>query len=89
MYYDLVGPLYNRDGTYNEEGEILTPATLIPGFHVNTTEKLEGLDDYLVTPNDHRPIFSGYLTFHYTFDSEEHARELVPDAFLSETLEDE
>jgi len=59
------------------------------GFHLNTTEQLEGLDDYLVTPKTPRLVFMGYPTYHYCFESEEQARELVPDAFPSETLEDE
>ena len=32
---DVIGTIYNDDGTYDEEGNELTPPTAVPGFHVN------------------------------------------------------
>ena len=36
-YYALtiMGILYNDDGVYDELGEVVTPATIINGFHAN------------------------------------------------------
>jgi hypothetical protein len=49
---DIVGVIYNNDGVYDEEtGEVLTPPTPMPGWHVNFKGTLpDGWDANLVTP---------------------------------------
>ena len=32
---DIIGIIYHNDATYDANGEILTPATLIDGYHAN------------------------------------------------------
>ena len=59
---DVVGELYNNDGVYNvETGEVITPPTLMPGWHVNY--KAEVLPDEfmnaVVTPTPPQRIFAG------------------------------
>jgi hypothetical protein len=88
MNYQILGTLYTRP-ELDAEGELITEPVQLEGFHVNTDEPIDGLVDYIVTPTIPRVVFAGIETYHYKFDSEEQARELVPDAFPSETLEDE
>jgi hypothetical protein len=57
---DIVGVIYNDDGVYNDEGEVITPPTPIDGWHVNFKGTLpDGWDANLVTPNTPYRIFAG------------------------------
>ena len=69
----IAGILYDIDNTDAENSLV----TELDGWHVNSTEKLEGLDDYLVTPTVPKVVFSGVQTYHYRFDSEQQAVELL------------
>ena len=69
----ITGILYDIDSTDTENPVV----TELSGWHVNSTEKLEGLDDYLVTPAVPKVVFSGVATHHYRFDSEQQAIELL------------
>ena len=40
----IVGTQYNSDGTYDAEGNVITPPTVIPGFHVNVLTTNDGAD---------------------------------------------
>lgn len=56
---DVIGVLYNDDGVYNEEGEVITPPTVIPGWHVNYLGDLpEGWEAFEVTPEQPKRIFA-------------------------------
>lgn len=48
---DVIGPIY-RGGTYDpDSGEVITPPTLLQGWHVNYSGELpEGWDAYAVEP---------------------------------------
>ena len=48
---DVIGPI-SIGGTYDPEtGDVITPPTLLPGWHVNYIGELpDGWDAYLVTP---------------------------------------
>ena len=48
---DVVGPIY-RGGTYDPEtGEVITPPTLLQGWHINYIGELpDEWEQYLVTP---------------------------------------
>lgn len=70
MNYAIIGTIYNNDGEYDEEGNVITDPTVMEGYHVNTTTKLVGLDDYLVTPEVPRQVFAGVPTFFYSFPDE-------------------
>lgn len=56
---DVIGVLYNDDGVYNEEGEVITPPTPLDGWHVNYLGNLpEGWGEYEVTPEQPKRIFA-------------------------------
>jgi len=80
MHYDILGKLYTPS-ELDEEGNIIKQGEALEGFHINTTKQLEGLDQYLVTPTIPRVVFAGVTTHFYSFESEEQAKELVPEAF--------
>lgn len=64
---DEVGVLYEDDGVYSEDGEVITPPTQIPGYHYNyrivygnkpEIPLPQELTSYLVTPeNPQREFF--------------------------------
>lgn len=41
---DVIGVMPNNDGVYDESGEVITPATIAPGYHAN----IRCADDFLV-----------------------------------------
>jgi hypothetical protein len=56
---DVIGTLYNDDGVYDEEGEVVTAPTAMTGFHVNFLGTLpEGWDAYEVTPEQPQRVFA-------------------------------
>lgn len=57
---DDIGVLYNNDAVINPEtGEVITPATVIPGHHVNYIGELPaGWDGYVVAPAQPQRIFA-------------------------------
>ena len=56
---DVIGTLYNNDGVYDEEGEVVTAPTAMTGFHVNFLGTLpEGWDAYEVTPEQPKRVFA-------------------------------
>lgn len=63
---DEVGILYEDDGVYSEDGEVITPPTQIEGYHYNyrvvygnkpETPLPSELTPYLVTPNNPQRTF--------------------------------
>jgi len=57
---DNIGTIYNNDGVYSDEGEVVTPPTPMDGWHVNFKGTLpDGWDAYVVTPNTPYRIFAG------------------------------
>ena len=56
---DEVGTIY-EGGTYDAEGEVITPPVAIPGHHVNTQGLApEAWDAYLVVVNTAARVFCG------------------------------
>lgn len=56
---DVIGVLYNDDGVYNEEGEVITPPTPLDGWHVNGLGNLpQGWSEYEITPEQPKRIFA-------------------------------
>jgi hypothetical protein len=60
---DEIGVIY-EGGTYDPEtGEVITPPTALPGWHVNTLGLApEAWDSYLVVVNSPARIFAGGAT---------------------------
>lgn len=73
MSLHIIGTIYDIDST-DPDNQTATP---VDGWHVNSTEPLEGLDDYLVTPTVPRVVFAGVDTWFYSFESEMQAKELL------------
>ena len=91
MNYQILGTLTNNDGVYDEEtGEVITEPTILEGFHVNTTEAIEGADEYLVTPTVPRVVYAGseygVITFFYAFPDEATFRTYIPEEIVDEQL---
>ena len=56
---DDVGIIYNNDGVYNNDGEVITPPTQMGGWHVNIIGELpQELNQYLVTPSNPYRVFA-------------------------------
>jgi hypothetical protein len=63
---DEVGVLFNNDGVYSEDGEVITPPTQITGYHYNYRTVYGNkpeiylpteLEPYLVTPQNPQRTF--------------------------------
>lgn len=63
---DEVGVLYNNDGVYDEEGNVITPPTQIEGYHFNYRTVYGNkppiplpveLESYIVTPETPQRTF--------------------------------
>ena len=80
MNYQILGTLTANDGVYDEEtGEVITEPTILEGYHVNTTEAIEGADDYRVSPTVPRVVYAGVETFFYCFPDEATFRTYIPE----------
>lgn len=66
---DIIGTIY-EPGTYDAEGNELTPPVAIPGWHVNTQHPVEGWDAYKVEPATPLRVFAGHPTHCYVFADE-------------------
>jgi len=56
---DEIGTIY-EGGTYDADGEVITPPVALPGWHVNYAgEPPEAWDQYLVVVNSASRIFFG------------------------------
>ena len=56
---DVIGPI-SIGGTYDPEtGDVITPPTLLPGWHINYNGELpDGWEQYLVTPEKPVRVFA-------------------------------
>ena len=87
MNYQILGTLTNNDGVYDEEGEVITAPTILEGFHVNTTEAIEGADEYRVSPTVPRVVYAGVETFFYAFPDEATFRTFIPEEVIEDAVE--
>ena len=82
---DIIG-IMTEQGTslgFNSEGIELFDVVTLQGYHVNTTEAIEGADEFIVTPSPARRVFAPPVTiedtFFYRFNDLEHFRTFVPE----------
>jgi hypothetical protein len=55
---DVIGAI-SIGGEYDEEGEVITPPTLLDGWHLNYIGKLpDGWEDYVVRPEQPVRVFA-------------------------------
>lgn len=80
-----LGPLVKTSGEHDEEGNLVTateyysdPTTGQPYYHVDSTELLDGLDEFRVTPEPGHHKFAGVQTYHYHFASADEWAEYDP-----------
>lgn len=63
----IIGKIHTVDNTDTENPVFIE----IDGYHVNSTELVAGLEDFLVEPNSPKQTFFGVPTYFYKFPSEE------------------
>jgi hypothetical protein len=55
---DVVGPI-SIGGEYDDEGEVITPPTLLDGWHINYIGELpDGWEEYVVRPEQPVRVFA-------------------------------
>lgn len=82
MTPDIIGKIPDQLGTYDEQGNELTPTTYLPGFHVNFPEEVPELAAYKLDPQPSTPyrVYAGnIMPVCYQFPDEETFRELFPE----------
>ena len=86
MNYQILGELQSPTGefTTDPEGFEIPVMETIEGFHVNTTEAIEGADEYRVSPTVPRVVYAGVETFFYLFPDEDTFRTFIPVEVLDE-----
>lgn len=62
----IIGKIYSTDSTDPESPEF----TELEGFHVNSTEVVEGWEGFLVEPSSPKQTFFGVPTYFYRFKDE-------------------
>ena len=68
--HSVIGLIVDQPGTYDEEGNELTPPTYIEGWHVNMTELLPDLAQYQVFPEEPLRVYAGIDTVFLRFADE-------------------
>lgn len=66
MSISIIGIIHEIDNTGKEP-----VITTLDGYHVNSTEKVEGWDKYEIQPESPSQVFYGVKTYFYKFPSEE------------------
>jgi hypothetical protein len=68
---DIIGQIC-IPGEYSDNGDIIAPPALIPGWHVNAIPAIPELSAYRVEPSYKRQVFSGMVdeTVCYKFPDE-------------------
>ncbi len=74
MSISIVGAIHEID---NADAENPTIATL-DGYHVNSTEKIDGWDKYEIQPESPSQVFYGVPTYFYRFKDEDEFLEVNP-----------
>ena len=82
---DIIGIMTERGTSlgFDSEGIEIFDVVTLQGYHVNTTEAIEGADEFIVTPSPARRMFAPPVavedTFFYKFNDESHFRAFVPE----------
>jgi hypothetical protein len=63
---DIIGTIYDP-GTYDEEGNELTPPVAQPGYHVNVIQLTDAMLSYVVEPATPSRTFAGQDTYYLRF----------------------
>ena len=75
----IIGKIVDTPGTYDDEGNQLTAATYIAGWHVNTTSEVPEWADYLCDPQPTTPVriyAGGVVPVCYSFLDEDRFKDI-------------
>lgn len=78
MTYDIIGTI-SQGGEWDDEGNVVTAPTVLPGWHVNAPAPVEGWEAYLLDPQPSTPfrVYAGHTPVCYLFPDEETFNSLV------------
>lgn len=82
MEPNIIGPIPRQLGTYDEQGNELTPTTYLPGWHVNFSEEVPEIAAYKLDPQPSTPyrVYAGnIMPVCYVFPDEETFRQYFPE----------
>lgn len=82
----VIGKIIDTPAEFDEQGNEVTPATYLPGFHVDSNYPVPELAPYLLDPQPETPShqFAGAKTYAYRFDDES-----AWDAFAAENSDED
>lgn len=65
----VIGQIIDTPAEFDEQGNEITPATYLPGYHVDASYRVPELEPYLLDPQPVTPAhsFAGVRTYHYRF----------------------
>lgn len=68
----VIGNIIDTPAEFDEEGNEVTPATYLPGYHVDASYPVPELEPYLLDPQPVTPVhtFAGQRTYHYRFEDQ-------------------
>lgn len=75
--YSEIGLIIDVSGTYDENGDELSPPTYFEGWHVNMTELLPELAEFEVFPENPRRVYADAPTTFLKFADEAEWRGIV------------
>lgn len=79
---DVIGLIPDVLPTFNEDGSVATEGTFLEGWHVNFPEEVEGLEEFLLSPQPTTPyrVYAGNIMHvAYKFPDEETFKQFFPD----------
>ena len=80
MKPDIIGLIADTHATHDDEGNELTAATYIPGWHVNTLEPVGGWEQYRCHPEVFYRVYAGGVEpVCYRFPDRETFEALLPE----------
>lgn len=68
--FDIVGEIMDSPPVVKADGSVVTPATYLEGWHVNSTADHKSLKSYAVTPKSPARVYQGVKTYFYRFPGE-------------------
>lgn len=65
----VIGSIIDSRPEFDGQGNEISPATFMPGYHVDATYRVPELEAYLLDPQPETPAhqFAGVQTYHYRF----------------------
>lgn len=69
----VIGQIIDMPAEFDDQGSVISPATYLPGYHVDASYRVPELEPYLLDPQPVTPAhsFAGIRTYHYRFADQE------------------